>query len=167
MYFRKAWSSLTAGGSTTVPTTTPSSSERHAQSSVSGWKGLEQWRKLPIEERRVWGKNTPVLEKEPVLGGGLEVLRQNENPDIDMSELAKWGELVLATADPLEKAFLTHQAYRSWRKGGMRIGTGAAPDKPGRPSKPQLVRHATRTTYPYRSLSDCCFVLLVSSLSDH
>ncbi|KAL2611447.1 hypothetical protein R1flu_023139 [Riccia fluitans] len=140
MVFRRVLNSF-GGASTAVPSvsTPPEPVAETRVQGVSGWKGLEQWRRLPVEERRVWGKNTPVVENEPVLGGGLEFLRKNETPDINVHELAKWGELVLATTDPLEKALFTHQAFRLWKMGEMQIGVGVAPDNPGRPSKPQLV----------------------------
>ncbi|BBN17207.1 hypothetical protein MPTK1_7g12790 [Marchantia polymorpha subsp. ruderalis] len=140
MLGRRALSSVTTQSATVAPSLSPTETviKRPVQT-VSEWKGLEQWRSAPIDERRVWGKSTPAVEKEPVLGGGLELIRQDEKPEINVSELAKWGEFILATPDPLEKAFLTHQAYRLWHQGDMQIGTGAAPDAPGRPSKPQLV----------------------------
>ena len=53
--------------------------------------------------------------------------------------LAEWGAVVLRTADPVEKAVLTHRAYRLWCGGEIALGVAEAPDSPARPAKPELV----------------------------
>ncbi|CAM6099428.1 unnamed protein product [Calypogeia fissa] len=142
----------------------PVTQVRSMHSSVSVWKGLEAWRSAPIDERRVWGtKNSPVVEKEQPFaagfGGGVEfssaisrsistngkvepqslVTGAGGGQELEIADLASWGHLVLVTADPLMKAWLTHQAYCLWTNGKLEIGVASAPDTPGRPDKPELV----------------------------
>ena len=45
---------------------------------------------------------------------------------------------VLQTADPKQKAVLTHQAWQQYRAGLIQIGSAEAPARPSRPEKPQV-----------------------------
>ncbi len=52
--------------------------------------------------------------------------------------LANAAAGILNTADPNEKARLTHAAVAAWRSGGMTVGIVAPPDRPARPARPAL-----------------------------
>lgn len=83
--------------------------------------------------------NEKIEPQSPVTRAGAgtgSVVRRHE---LEIGDLAGWGQLVLVTADPLLKAWLTHQAYCLWTNGELDIGVASAPDTPGRPAKPELV----------------------------
>ncbi len=50
--------------------------------------------------------------------------------------LAAWQ--VLLTADPEQKAVLTHHAWQQHTRNKMRVGHASPPDVPARPSKPEV-----------------------------
>lgn len=64
----------------------------------------------------------------------------DENSQVDSAtSLAEMGAMVLSTTDPLTKSRLSHLAYSRWRREKLPIGASEPPDRPARPSKPQLV----------------------------
>ena len=72
-----------------------------------------------MDEQRVWGKrDQPTESWEDIAATELQhwerLQRAEERVDaLDCSSsLAEWGAVMLPTADPLEKAVLTHHAYR-------------------------------------------------------
>ncbi|KAG0592405.1 hypothetical protein KC19_1G249700 [Ceratodon purpureus] len=126
------------------------------------WVGLPHWRTKPMNELRVWGKRdvptsarnewediaavaTTDLNAHYKLQLHQEKLHSLEERIVklklerEIASLAEWGAIVLNTADPVEKAVLTHQAYRLWCRGDLPLGVAYAPDSPARPAKPELV----------------------------
>ncbi len=73
----------------------------------------------------------------------LEMVRERNLDGKGASSLAEWGALVLGTPDPVDKAFLTHHAFRLWVDGSLPLGVSQAPDSPARPAKPELVSYRT------------------------
>lgn len=93
------------------------------------WPGLQSWRESSINDDRSWGSNGP----EPFRA------QHDEDPTAHLSSLAEWGTLVLSTSDPLTKSKLSHLAYSRWRRHNLPVGVSQPPDRPARPSKPNLV----------------------------
>ncbi|XXG90155.1 hypothetical protein AAC387_Pa12g1984 [Persea americana] len=93
------------------------------------WPGLQSWRESSINDNRRWGSNGPEPFQAP----------HDEDPTVHLSSLAEWGSLVLSTSDPLTKSKLSHLAYCRWRCHNLPIGVSQPPDRPARPSKPNLV----------------------------
>ncbi|WP_373088499.1 ferritin-like domain-containing protein [Sneathiella sp.] len=58
-----------------------------------------------------------------------------------MDTLAAHAQRILTTADGAEKARLSHTAAAAWAasNGGMAIGEGQPPDRPARPTRPELL----------------------------
>lgn len=115
---------------------------RSVASRATIWSGFENWRTAEVDSRRIWrdykAENDPNCQSLPLVA----------------KTLAECGEIVLNTADPLEKAKITHAAYRAFkwdvvftsfatktfqRDGRIEIGKAEAPDRPARPSKPKCV----------------------------
>ncbi|KAK7272405.1 hypothetical protein RJT34_28983 [Clitoria ternatea] len=95
---------------------------------VSGWGGLEAWRKSPLNENRRWGPNGPE--------GEVGEFGEGEGEACSLAEL---GSMVLSTSDPLTKSHLSHMAYSIWRRRNFPIGISKPPSTPARPQYPQLV----------------------------
>ncbi|CAK9861841.1 unnamed protein product [Sphagnum jensenii] len=77
----------------------------------------------------------------------LEMVRERNLDGKGASSLAEWGALVLGTPNPVDKAFLTHHAFRLWVDGSLPLGVSQAPDSPARPAKPELV-HPRKVPQP-------------------
>ena len=92
-----------------------------------GWAGLDSWRQSGVNNLRRWGDKAPIGSSPPPMS------------TVGSSSLADYGRKVLLSSDPLEKADLTHQAWREYLAGGLPIGTAAAPASPSRPPKPELL----------------------------
>ncbi|DBA90836.1 hypothetical protein WJX77_005848 [Trebouxia sp. C0004] len=94
------------------------------------WPGLQVWRDSEVDSRRVWGEKGAV----PV---DQAFAAEEQTPGVDT--LACCAQQVLLTADPKQKAALTHRAWRRFTAGLMPVGQAEPPARPARPSKPQLV----------------------------
>ena len=80
-----------------------------SSSEVRPWAELEKWRGLDVDIRRSWVDGVAVS-----LGYG------NDPDPLDLPQtLESCGALVLKTADPLEKARITHAAYCAFRYGSI------------------------------------------------
>lgn len=101
------------------------------------WPGLQTYRKLPVDKGRIWGEHGP--QQEDV----VQSARRDDGDDADPSclpmSLAQWGAKVLSTADPVDKAVMTHRAWSLWNQGRLQLGSASAPDRPARPAEPPLV----------------------------
>lgn len=95
------------------------------QAAAEVWPGLRKWR-TELNRGRRWGAKGP--EPTPVAAVALPP-----------PSLAAWGRLVLLTADPLEKAALTHAAFEALAAGGLELGAAPPVDAPARPTLPKLV----------------------------
>ncbi|XP_078431898.1 diiron containing four-helix bundle family ferritin protein, putative (Protein of unknown function DUF455) [Wolffia australiana] len=93
------------------------------------WPGLPYWRANPINDNLIWGPDGP--QKPP--------FSPKTPPENAVSSLAEYGTLVLRNPDPQEKARLTHLAFSRWIEGNLPIGESQPPDRPARPTKPELV----------------------------
>ena len=152
--------------------------EARALTPAQEWVGLPHWRTKPMNELRVWGiRDVPtsarneweaiaaVAAKDPTARHVLQLHQENLQHaegrihalqfDQEGASLAEWGAIVLATADPVEKAVLTHHAYRLWCCGHLPLGVAQAPDSPARPAKPQLVTNFAPISHS-DSLCICC-----------
>ncbi|XP_059663226.1 uncharacterized protein LOC132308941 [Cornus florida] len=107
-----------------------SSSFNHPQ-----WSGLQTWRVNPLNEDRFWGPTGP----QPPTSSPSSSAEVDEGSVASASSLAELGTLVLSTGDPLAKSKLSHLAYSRWRRHNLPIGVSVPPDRPARPTKPQLV----------------------------
>ncbi|EPS66645.1 hypothetical protein M569_08130 [Genlisea aurea] len=107
----------------------------------SEWSGLQNWRRAPLNRRRIWGPNGPAeeeVEEEVTESGGFGS-QQPFRILSSCSSLSEMGRVVLSTADPLSKAELSHMAYTRWIQERLPIGVSDAPSHPARPPKPHLV----------------------------
>ncbi|KAG8045679.1 hypothetical protein GUJ93_ZPchr0008g12055 [Zizania palustris] len=107
-------------------------------SSPLPWPGLHAWRRAPPSDLRSWGPHGPCDSPDADEAGSAEASAT--------SSLAEMGALVLATADPLAKARLTHAAFSRWVS-GLPVGLAGAPDHPARPDKPIVVTQKEITTH--------------------
>ncbi|KAK4420913.1 putative protein HI [Sesamum alatum] len=91
--------------------------ENHPQ-----WSGLHHWRRSSLNNDRYWGPNGPIEKPS-------KIEFSSPSPPIlsSCSSLAEMGAVVLATADPLTKAELSHVAYKKWRQNGLPVGVSEAP----------------------------------------
>ncbi|XP_023752273.1 uncharacterized protein LOC111900619 [Lactuca sativa] len=96
------------------------------------WPGLQSWRDSSLNHNRFWGPSGP--EPETPIGPNY----QNSQLD-SATSLAEMGAMILSTSDPITKSRLSHLAYSKWRRDRLPIGASQPPDRPARPSKPQLV----------------------------
>ncbi|CAM6037658.1 unnamed protein product [Sphagnum compactum] len=112
----------------------------HAFSDAQEWTGLQAWRTGSLNEFRSWGPEGPMVDN-------LEMVRERNLDGKGASSLAEWGALVLGTPNPVDKAFLTHHAFRLWVDGSLPLGVSQAPDSPARPAKPELV-HPRKVPQP-------------------
>ena len=136
--------------------------EARVLSPAQEWVGLPAWRTNPVNELRVWGKRGPTsatdkweypasvaAKKSEATGEFFQLhLKKLQRIEARVEELsfgsrgaslAEWGAIVLGTADPIEKAVVTHHAYRLWCNGDLPLGVAEAPESPARPEKPELV----------------------------
>lgn len=111
-----------------------------SSSSSSSWRGLDKWRKSPLNENRFWGANGPQPEP-PRTADTATVSIENA------SSLAELGTIVLSTSDPISKSNLSHLAFSKFRSLNLPVGSSIPPPYPARPPKPSLVR------FPYSSSS--------------
>ncbi len=152
----------------------------HALAMSRTWDGFCGWRTNPIREDVFWGEKQPTTSTTSTTntnggkssrGGDRGIGALNADADThDASEdvvvasslldectsLAECGKKVLETADPLQKALLTHEAYKRFGGGGAarrkeeeeeeeeglllkQLGSAVAPLEPARPKKPELV----------------------------
>jgi len=99
------------------------------------WSGLENWRKSPVNDLRLWGPTGPLLPS------------SSDSISADFyglvsaaSSLADLGALVLSTSDPLSKSHISHLAFSRWRRENLPVGSiSHLPSSPARPPKPLLV----------------------------
>lgn len=101
------------------------------------WSGLENWRKSPVNDRRLWGPNGPVLPSSDSISDDFSGLVSSA------TSLADLGALVLSTSDPLSKSHISHLAFSRWRNENSNLPVGSIsnlPSSPARPPKPELVR---------------------------
>ena len=61
---------------------------------------------------------------------------------------------VLTTADPMQKAALTHRAWQQFCAGSMSVGVAQPSDRPARPEVPQV------RTFWYASAPDLLWLLV-------
>lgn len=136
--------------------------EARALSQAQEWVGLPAYRTSALNDLRVWGKRGPQSARDEFEDIASAVAKKS-NVAIDVfrlhwekllrlearveeelrgASLAEWGAIVLGTADPVEKAVLTHHAYSLWCNGELPLGVAEAPDAPARPEKPELVRRS-------------------------
>lgn len=116
------------------------------------WPGLQSWRESSINDNRRWGSNGPEPFQAP----------HDEDPTAHLSSLAEWGSLVLSTSDPLTKSKLSHLAYCRWRRHNLPIGVSQPPDRPARPSKPNLVSSLLLSKISFNEFDSICkFVIWV------
>ncbi|KAL0019983.1 hypothetical protein WJX79_007802 [Trebouxia sp. C0005] len=101
-----------------------------SQAALSDWPGLQVWRESEVDSRRVWGEKGAVLVDQALAA-------KEQTPTV--ATLACCAKQVLLTADPKQKAALTHQAWRRFKAGLMCVGQAEPPARPARPAKPQLV----------------------------
>ncbi|XP_023645042.1 uncharacterized protein LOC17896679 [Capsella rubella] len=98
------------------------------------WSGLENWRKSPVNDLRLWGPTGPLLPSSGSISADLSGLVSAA------SSLADLGALVLSTADPLSKSHISHLAFSRWRRENLPVGSiSHLPSSPARPAKPLLV----------------------------
>ncbi|QDZ23552.1 DUF455 domain-containing protein [Chloropicon primus] len=95
------------------------------------WDGFGDWRTAPVRDDVEWGEAGSAV-------GDLEVgdLELSPGDGVSLSEL---GKRVLETTDVLEKAVLTHGAYKAFARSRIPVGRARGPDQPGRPRLPRLV----------------------------
>ena len=74
------------------------------------WSGLDAWRNAEVDLRRAWTDQGAAEGR----GGAPSSVAL---PD----SLVACGERVLRTADPLEKARITHAAYMAFRRAAMQL----------------------------------------------
>lgn len=96
---------------------------------VTPWRGLDEWRKSPLNWNRKWGEHGP----EPQLGESCPLALGQA------SSLAELGSTVLSTSDPIAKSEVSHMAYTMWRRHNLPLGIYKPPSRPARPPIPQLV----------------------------
>lgn len=104
---------------------------RCATQAADPWPGLESWRGSGIDGRRVWGLK--LAEQ-----GHAESWEACQDVPL-ASTLADCAAQVLTTADPMQKAALTHRAWQQFCAGSMSVGVAQPSDRPARPEVPQLV----------------------------
>ncbi|CAA7026446.1 unnamed protein product [Microthlaspi erraticum] len=98
------------------------------------WSGLEDWRKSPVNDLRLWGPTGPLLPSSDSISAGFHGLVSAA------SSLADLGALVLSTSDPLSKSHISHLAFSRWRRENLPVGSiSHLPSSPARPPKPLLV----------------------------
>lgn len=98
------------------------------------WSGLENWRKSPVNDLRLWGPTGPLLPSSDSISTGFYGLVSAA------SSLADLGALVLSTSDPLSKSHISHLAFSRWRRENLPVGSiSNLPSSPARPPKPLLV----------------------------
>ena len=56
---------------------------------------------------------------------------------------------VLQTADPKQKAVLTHQAWQHFSTNLLQVGSADAPARPARPDKPEVCNRQNRCQHQY------------------
>lgn len=99
------------------------------------WSGLDNWRKSPVNDLRLWGPTGPLLPSSDSISPGFYGLVSAA------SSLADLGALVLSTSDPLSKSHISHLAFSRWRRENLPVGSiSHLPSSPARPPKPLLVR---------------------------
>ena len=138
-----------------------------SSSEARPWAELEKWRVLDVDTRRSW-----------VDGVAVSLADGNDPADpLDLPQsLESCGALVLKTADPLEKARITHAAYRALRygtlpddspssctrcrQGRVSRGNGAtAPEMPARLPRPPLAKPKDMPTLATTPLPKTVFLL--------
>ncbi|KAL0797419.1 hypothetical protein Bca101_052593 [Brassica carinata] len=101
------------------------------------WSGLDNWRNSPINDRRIWGPNGPLLPSscDSISSSSFHGLVSAA------PSLADLGALVLSTSDPLSKSHISHLAFSRWRsENNLPVGSiSHLPSSPARPPKPLLV----------------------------
>ncbi|CAH2038772.1 unnamed protein product [Thlaspi arvense] len=119
------------------PRALSSSSSSSSSSSTTQhklWSGLEDWRKSPVNDLRVWGPTGPLLPTSSSSDSCSYGLVSAA------SSLADLGALVLSTSDPLSKSHISHLAFSRWRRENLPVGSVShLPSSPARPPKPLLV----------------------------
>ncbi|XP_047330635.1 uncharacterized protein HI_0077 [Impatiens glandulifera] len=108
----------------------PTSSFNHPQ-----WSGLHNWRHSSLNRNRLWGSSGPEPSK-PSMPSSVEV---DGGPILSASSLAELGSIILCTSDPLTKSKLSHLAFSRWKGEKLPVGVSEAPNRPSRPTKPELV----------------------------
>ncbi|ESQ36295.1 hypothetical protein EUTSA_v10007851mg [Eutrema salsugineum] len=124
--------SLTISSALSSSSSSSSSTTQHKL-----WSGLDDWRKSPVNDHRLWGPTGPLLSTSSTsdsLSSGAHGLVSAA------SSLADLGALVLSTSDPLSKSHISHLAFSRWRRENLPVGSVShLPSSPARPPKPLLV----------------------------
>lgn len=98
------------------------------------WPGLNMWRSSGCDERRIWGPKGPEAPQ-----GLMEAPPPSLANSPVPASLADYGRRVLLTPDPIEKAEITHQAWRAFTSGLFPVGSAQPPPHPARPPRPELL----------------------------
>eukprot|EP00899_Mesostigma_viride_P018890 jgi/Mesvir1/27001/Mv20708-RA.1 len=98
------------------------------------WVGLGNWRASGVNNNLRWGPQGACPDTEATVWSSL--------PRQPLATLVDYGKRVILSADPEEKASVTHEGFSLYLAGSLPIGSVAAddvPSSPGRPARPVLV----------------------------